>query len=217
MEVSSLGLDQSRVNGVPFHNAIFTNLTRDHLDYHGTMEAYGAIRSRPCSTGMVCNTPSSISMTGTVRNSPGRLKRLSRFSRLRLYGFNEQADIRITDFTASSDGMEAVFPTPWGEGKCRTRLLGRFNSQNLAACVALLCANSYPLNNVLEVRTKSVPASGRMDCIMNSGKLLVVVDYAHTPDALENALHFAGNQTSGERPYGAYSAAVATETSANAH
>ena len=56
------------------------------------------------------------------------------------------------------------------------------------ACVALLCANGYPLNNVLEVLAKIRPASGRMDCIMNSGKPLVVVDYAHTPDALEKAL-----------------------------
>ena len=86
--------------------------------------------------------------------------------------------------------MEAVFQTPWGEGKCRTRLLGRFNAQNLAACVALLCANGYPLNNVLEVLAKIRPASGRMDCIMNSGKPLVVVDYAHTPDALEKAVSY---------------------------
>lgn len=84
--------------------------------------------------------------------------------------------------------MEAVFQTPWGEGKCRTRLLGRFNAQNLAACVALLCANGYPLDKVLDVLAKIRPASGRMDCIMNSGKPLVVVDYAHTPDALEKAL-----------------------------
>lgn len=93
--------------------------------------------------------------------------------------------------------MEAVFQTPWGEGKCRTRLLGRFNAQNLAACIALLCANGYPIDKVLEVLAKIRPASGRMDCIMNSGKPLVVVDYAHTPDALEKALHFAGNQTAG--------------------
>lgn len=84
--------------------------------------------------------------------------------------------------------MEAVFQTPWGEGKCRTRLLGRFNAQNLAACIALLCANGYPLDKVLDVLAKIRPASGRMDCIMNSGKPLVVVDYAHTPDALEKAL-----------------------------
>ncbi|WP_373747008.1 Mur ligase family protein, partial [Neisseria dentiae] len=78
--------------------------------------------------------------------------------------------------------------TPWGKGKCRTRLLGRFNAQNLAACVGVLCAAGYPLVKVLPALEKIRPATGRMDCIMNTGKPLVVVDYAHTPDALEKAL-----------------------------
>ena len=111
--------------------------------------------------------------------------------------------------------MEAVFQTPWGEGKCRTRLLGRFNAQNLAACVALLCANGYPLNNVLEVLAKIRPASGRMDCIMNSGKPLVVVDYAHTPDALEKHSPLCRKSNRRERLCGAYLAVAVTATVAN--
>jgi UDP-N-acetylmuramoyl-L-alanyl-D-glutamate--2,6-diaminopimelate ligase len=187
MEVSSHGLDQSRVNGVPFRSAIFTNLTRDHLDYHGTMEAYGAIKSRLFYWHGLQHAIINVDDEYGAE-LVGRLKKDCPDLAVYGYGFSEQADICITDFTASSDGMEAVFQTPWGEGKCRTRLLGRFNAQNLAACVALLCANGYPLNNVLEVLAKIRPASGRMDCIMNSGKPLVVVDYAHTPDALEKAL-----------------------------
>jgi len=187
MEVSSHGLDQSRVNGVPFCSAIFTNLTRDHLDYHGTMEAYGAIKSRLFYWHGLQHAIINVDDEYGAELA-GRLKKDCPDLAVYGYGFSEHADIRITDFTASSDGMEAVFQTLWGEGKCRTRLLGRFNAQNLAACVALLCANGYPLNNVLEALAKIRPASGRMDCIMNRGKPLVVVDYAHTPDALEKAL-----------------------------
>ena len=187
MEVSSHGLDQSRVNGVPFRSAIFTNLTRDHLDYHGTMEAYGAIKSRLFYWHGLKHAIINVDDEYGAE-LVGRLKKDCPDLAVYGYGFSKQADIRITDFTASSDGMEAVFQTPWGEGKCRTRLLGRFNAQNLAACIALLCANGYPLDKVLDVLEKIRPASGRMDCIMNSGKPLVVVDYAHTPDALEKAL-----------------------------
>ena len=187
MEVSSHGLDQSRVNGVPFRSAIFTNLTRDHLDYHGTMEAYGAIKSRLFYWHGLKHAVINVDDEYGAELA-GRLKRDCPDLAVYGYGFSEHADIRIVHFTASSDGMEAVFQTSWGEGRCRTRLLGRFNAQNLAACIALLCANGYPLDKVLDVLAKIRPASGRMDCIMNSGKPLVVVDYAHTPDALEKAL-----------------------------
>jgi len=187
MEVSSHGLDQSRVNGVPFCSAIFTNLTRDHLDYHGTMEAYGAIKSRLFYWHGLKHAVINVDDEYGAE-LVGRLKKDCPDLAVYGYGFSEHADIRIVHFTASSDGMEAIFQTPWGEGRCRTRLLGRFNAQNLAACIALLCANGYPLDKVLDVLAKIRPASGRMDCIMNSGKPLVVVDYAHTPDALEKAL-----------------------------
>lgn len=70
----------------------------------------------------------------------------------------------------------------------RSRLLGRFNAQNLAACVGLLCANGYPLDKVLAALAQIRPATGRMDCIMRPDAPLVVVDYAHTPDALEKAI-----------------------------
>jgi len=138
MEVSSHGLDQSRVNGVPFRSAIFTNLTRDHLDYHGTMEAYGAIKSRLFYWHGLKHAVINVDDEYGAELA-GRLKKDCPDLTVYSYGFSEHADIRIVHFTASSDGMEAVFQTPWGEGRCRTRLLGRFNAQNLAACIALLC------------------------------------------------------------------------------
>lgn len=187
MEVSSHGLDQFRVNGVAFQSAIFTNLTRDHLDYHGSMEAYGEIKARlfywQSLQHAVINVDDEYGAALV-----GRLKTERPNLQVYGYGFSEQADIRIEQFRAASDGMTVVLNTPWGKGECRTRLLGRFNAQNLAACVGLLCTNGYPLEQVLHALAQIRPASGRMDCIMQSGKPLVVVDYAHTPDALEKAL-----------------------------
>ena len=213
MEVSSHGLDQSRVNGVPFRSAIFTNLTRDHLDYHGTMEAYGAIKSRLFYWHGLKHAVINVDDEYGAE-LVGRLKKDCSDLAVYGYGFSEHADIRIVHFTASSDGMEAVFQTrgrrPLPHSPART-----LQRANLAACIALLCANGYPLDKVLDVLAKIRPASGRMDCIMNSGKPLVVVDYAHTPDAWKSTLHLAGNQPQ-VRLCGAYSAAAATAIAANA-
>lgn len=187
VEVSSHGLDQARVNGVPFQTAVFTNLTRDHLDYHGSMEAYGEIKSRlfywQSLQHAVINADD-----GYGTRLAGRLKTERPGLAVYRYGFAEDADIRITGFSATSGSMTVTLGTPWGAGECQTRLLGRFNALNLAACVGVLCAAGYPLQPVLNALSRIRPATGRMDCIMSSGKPLVVVDYAHTPDALEKAL-----------------------------
>ncbi|MDO4696405.1 MAG: UDP-N-acetylmuramoyl-L-alanyl-D-glutamate--2,6-diaminopimelate ligase [Neisseria sp.] len=187
MEVSSHGLDQFRVNGVPFRSAVFTNLTRDHLDYHGSMEAYGGIKARLFYwyglKNAVINSDDAFGEELVCRLQHD-LPELNVYR----YGFNETADIRITLFAASSSGMKVQFETPWGQGEIASRLFGRFNAQNLAACVGLLCAEGYALDEVCRVLGQIRPATGRMDCIMNEGKPLVVVDYAHTSDALEKAL-----------------------------
>ncbi|MCF7521501.1 UDP-N-acetylmuramoyl-L-alanyl-D-glutamate--2,6-diaminopimelate ligase [Neisseria sp. ZJ106] len=191
MEVSSHGLDQFRVNGVPFRSAVFTNLTRDHLDYHGTMDAYGDIKARlfywQGLKHAVINVDDEYGAALAGRLKTGKAE-ADEVPQVYGYGFSETADIRITAFQAASDGMNVELDTPWGKGSCRTRLLGRFNAQNLAACVGVLCAEGHPLEKVLAVLSQIRPATGRMDCIMNAGKPLVVVDYAHTPDALEKAL-----------------------------
>lgn len=187
MEVSSHGLDQFRVNGVPFQTAVFTNLTRDHLDYHGTMEAYGEIKARLFYWQGLKHAVINVDDAYGAQ-LVGRLKAERPELAVYGYGFSEEANIRITDFAASSDGMHVTFQTPWGEGECRTRLLGRFNAQNLASCVGVLCADGHALADVLNALAQIRPATGRMDCIIESGKPLVVVDYAHTPDALEKAL-----------------------------
>ncbi|MCP2041940.1 UDP-N-acetylmuramoyl-L-alanyl-D-glutamate--2,6-diaminopimelate ligase [Neisseria sp. HSC-16F19] len=187
LEVSSHGLDQNRAVGVPFSAAIFTNLTRDHLDYHGDMAAYGASKAKLFQwhslRHAVINTDDvfGAELAAELRQQRPQLKVYG-------YGFNPAADIRITAFQAAASGMVLGLRTPWGEAEIKSGLLGRFNAQNLAACVGLLCAEGYALADVCRVLARIRPATGRMDCISAEGKPLVVVDYAHTPDALEKAL-----------------------------
>ena len=187
MEVSSHGLAQYRVNGVPFRTAVFTNLTRDHLDYHGNMAEYGATKARlfywQGLQNAIINSddPFGAALAAELKRDQGSLKTYT-------YGFNEQADIRITHFAASHQGMSISLATPWGNGSAQTQLLGRFNAQNFAAALGVLCATGYGFQAALTALSHIRPATGRMDCIIQPNKPLVVVDYAHTPDALEKAL-----------------------------
>ncbi len=187
MEVSSHGLDQSRVVGVPFTTAVFTNLTRDHLDYHGDMAHYGACKAKlfywDGLQHAIINVDDEFGQTLAEKVRAGTLS-----TAVYGYGFSDEADIRIDAFQASPTGMQVHLDTPWGCGVVHTHLLGRFNAQNLAACVGVLCAHGFGFEEVLRVLAQIRPATGRMDCIMGDHQPLVVVDYAHTPDALEKAL-----------------------------
>lgn len=188
MEVSSHGLHQFRVNGVPFRTAIFTNLTRDHLDYHADMDEYGTTKARLFHWQGLQNAVINADDAFGV-NLIAQLKQQDSGSlNVYAYGFGKQADIRITEFVADTKGMKIGLATPWGEGAVQTRLLGRFNAQNFAAALGALCAEGYEFQAALDALAQIRPATGRMDCIFNENKPLVVVDYAHTPDALEKAL-----------------------------
>lgn len=185
MEVSSHGLHQFRVNGVPFQTAVFTNLTRDHLDYHNSMEEYGATKARLFHwQGLQNAIINSDDEFGAKLVAELKQSSLHVYS----YGFNEHADIKITKFVANTQGMEIGLQTPWGNGSVQTRLLGRFNAQNFAAALGALCAEGYEFQAALNALAQIRPATGRMDCIISKNKPLIVVDYAHTPDALEKAL-----------------------------
>lgn len=187
LEVSSHGLAQHRVQGVPFQTAVFTNLTRDHLDYHSNMEEYGETKARlfywQGLQHAIINVDDEYGRSLHCRLQQDR-PQVKSYS----YGFAQDADICIKHFQTTSQGMTVCLHTPWGEGEVRSQLLGRFNAQNLAACVGVLCANGFDFPEVLHALSHIRPATGRMDCVIQEGKPLVVVDYAHTPDALEKAL-----------------------------
>ncbi|MGN2254495.1 UDP-N-acetylmuramoyl-L-alanyl-D-glutamate--2,6-diaminopimelate ligase [Frateuria sp. GZRe12] len=185
MEVSSHALEQGRVGAVDFEVAAFTNLTRDHLDYHGTMEAYGAAKARlfawPGLKAAAINVDDAFGHTLADRLPAG-----VRVLRTSIVG---GADVGARAIATSAEGLAFELVTPWGAHAIRSPLLGRFNVANLLAVVACLGALGEPFARVVEAVQTLVPVNGRMNRLGGDGRRpLVVVDYAHTPDALEQAL-----------------------------
>jgi UDP-N-acetylmuramyl-tripeptide synthetase len=184
MEVSSHGLEQGRVNGVEFDVALFTNLTRDHLDYHGTMAAYGQAKARlfawPGLHAAVINADDAFGQ-GLIDAAR------SRGQRVLSYGFTN-ADIAATGIALSGAGIALSVATPWGRGAMQTRVVGAFNAQNLLGVLGVLLESGVALDAALAALAAVTPPPGRMQRLGGDGKPLVVVDYAHTPDALEKAL-----------------------------
>ena len=192
-EVSSHAMDQGRVRGVTFDLAVLTNLTRDHLDYHGNVEAYADAKRRLFnSEGLryaVINADDSFGSALLDAIPPGvapvayRLEGepfRTRFPAQWVIGHNLQFD---------ANGLRMDVMTPWGSGTLQCGLLGRFNASNLLATLASLCVSGLPFAEVMRrlAATRTVP--GRMERFdMGEGRPLVVVDYAHTPGALEAAL-----------------------------
>jgi UDP-N-acetylmuramoyl-L-alanyl-D-glutamate--2,6-diaminopimelate ligase len=192
-EVSSHAMDQGRVRGVTFDLAVLTNLTRDHLDYHGDIEAYAeAKRKLFHAEGLryaVINADDSFGSALLDAIPPGvapiayRLENdpfRTRFPAQWVIGRNLQFDV---------NGMGMDVYTPWGSGFLQCGLLGRFNASNLLAALASLCVSGLPFAEALKrlARTRTVP--GRMERFdMGAGRPLAVVDFAHTAAALEAVL-----------------------------
>ncbi|HET9817890.1 MAG TPA: UDP-N-acetylmuramoyl-L-alanyl-D-glutamate--2,6-diaminopimelate ligase [Rhodanobacteraceae bacterium] len=185
MEVSSHALDQHRVDGVHFDVAVFTNLTRDHLDYHGTMENYGAAKAR------LFAWPGLRAAVVNVDDAFGRqlAAQLPAGVRVLRYGIDaEDAGIRALDVRTHSDGIDFELVTQAGQGTVHSRLLGRFNVANLLAVAGALAALDVPFARIHGALEALQPVSGRMSRLGGGRLPLVVVDYSHTPDALEQAL-----------------------------
>ena len=185
MEVSSHALDQHRVDGVHFDVAVFTNLTRDHLDYHHTMEAYGAAKARlfawPALRAAVINVDDAFGRELAAK-LPGGVQPL------RYAAGTGDAEIHARDVHTHSDGIDFELVTPWGSGIVHSRLLGRFNVANLLAVAGVLGALEVPFARIKAALEALQPVAGRMSRIGGGALPLVVVDYSHTPDALEQAL-----------------------------
>jgi UDP-N-acetylmuramoyl-L-alanyl-D-glutamate--2,6-diaminopimelate ligase len=186
MEVSSHALEQGRVNAVRFAVAVFTNLTRDHLDYHGTMAAYGAAKARlfdwPGLEAAVIDVDDAFG-----RELAGRIAADVRCLRVGIA--DDRADVRATAIAAGLDGLRFRLVSPWGEGTIASRLIGRFNVSNLLAVAACLGVLGFDLEAIRAALARLEPVPGRMQRLDGPASApLVVVDYAHTPDALEQAL-----------------------------
>jgi UDP-N-acetylmuramoyl-L-alanyl-D-glutamate--2,6-diaminopimelate ligase len=198
MEVSSHALEQGRVDSVAFEVAVFTNLTRDHLDYHGTMNAYGAAKAR------LFAWPGLRSAVINADEEFGRrlAAQLGADVQLLRYGIDTvDAEIRALSMHSSDAGLGFILSTPWGEGAIASPLLGRFNVYNLLAVAACLGALGYTFAQIQNALMQLKPVVGRMSRLDSGAHApLAVIDYAHTPDALEQALtslrvHCAGRLT----------------------
>jgi UDP-N-acetylmuramoyl-L-alanyl-D-glutamate--2,6-diaminopimelate ligase len=184
MEVSSHGLDQGRVTALAFDVAVMTNLSRDHLDYHGTMEAYAAAKAKLFAwNDLRCRVVN-------LDDAFGRqLAAAPHSSRLITYSLeNSSAYLLCRDAHFDDDGVRATLVTPQGSHALRSSLLGRFNLSNVLAAVGALMGLDYPLDDILKVLPTLEGPAGRMQRLGGGSRPLVVVDYAHTPDALEKVL-----------------------------
>ena len=185
MEVSSHALDQHRVDGIHFDVAVFTNLTRDHLDYHGTMEAYGAAKAKlfawPGLRAAVLNVDDAFGRELAMRIQ-------ANVQVVRCGIDNANADVRADDIHTHSDGIDFHLVTPWGEAPVHSALLGRFNVANLLAVAGVLGALDVPFAQIRAALETLQPISGRMNRLGGGAVPLVVVDYSHKPDALQQVL-----------------------------
>jgi UDP-N-acetylmuramoyl-L-alanyl-D-glutamate--2,6-diaminopimelate ligase len=187
MEVSSHALEQGRVDEVAFRIAVFTNLTHDHLDYHGTMAAYGAAKATlfawPTLQAVVVNLDDPFGAR-LIEDIAAGVQRIGVSSR-----GHRGANLRAESIELSTEGLRFML----AEGPIRfevaTALLGRFNVDNVLAVAGSLRALGWSLAEIAGILPDLSPVGGRMSRIGGvSGQALVVVDYAHTPDALQQAL-----------------------------
>ncbi|THB63848.1 MAG: UDP-N-acetylmuramoyl-L-alanyl-D-glutamate--2,6-diaminopimelate ligase [Gammaproteobacteria bacterium] len=184
MEVSSHALEQGRVNEVDFDIAVLTNLTRDHLDYHGSIEAYAAAKKEL----FVKESLSQVILNIDDEFGKQILELCKSNVPCMTYGFHAAADVRGYALKVTSKGLSMRVRTPKGGARIDSLLIGDFNAKNLLAVIAVLLAMDIPFDECIERIKKINPVSGRMECFGGSDKPLVVVDYAHTPNALEQVL-----------------------------
>ena len=191
MEVSSHALHQHRSDGVAFNTAVLTHLSRDHLDYHGDIEAYAEAKRR------LFTMPGLETAVLNVGDDFGRqlTRCLQPDVSLIAYGRSQhhpdsyaQQWVSLLESTAKPAGIELKLATSWGDALLAAPLLGDFNADNLLAALGALLASGLPLDVAVErlARVRTVP--GRMELFTRTGAPHIVVDYAHTPHALETVL-----------------------------
>ena len=194
MEVSSHALDQERVAGVRFDTAAFTNLTRDHLDYHGTLEAYGEAKARlfaiPGLERAVVNARDDFGRTLAGRIGPD-VERVLYSTSNELWAEPGTGWIRLPELRTTTAGLTLHVESSWGAGTLRSRLIGEFNAENLLAVLGVLLGWNVPLQQALVALAACSAPPGRMEAFGGGAQPLALVDYAHTPDALGKVLDAA--------------------------
>lgn len=198
MEVSSHALALHRVAGIPFDVAVFTNLSQDHMDFHASMDEYfetkkmlfdglGSDWSRPAPPYAVLNLDDPRTNEILVDLKVPYIT----------YGFTEGAHVRAVDLAFSPEGSKFSVKTPIGDAEVQLRLAGAFNVSNALAAVGVALARRVELQEAVEALATLEGIPGRFELVREGQDFTVLVDYAHTPDGLENVLTAAKDVTSG--------------------
>lgn len=210
MEVSSHALAQHRVDGILYDAAVFTNLTQDHLDYHGTLEEYFEVKAR------LFNQVRRFAVINRDDRWGKRLLDDKRFLAGRVsYGFEEGAEVRGFNAVTDAGGSRMRVQSPWGDADIHLQLIGRFNLYNALAAFAAAAALGIPVEMIVKALAEMQCVPGRLEAVPNSLGRRIYVDYAHTDDALLNVLQTlreitpgrlivvfgcGGNRDKGKRP-----------------
>jgi len=188
MEVSSHALDQARVGGVAFHTAVLTNVGRDHLDYHGTLEDYAAAKHRLFREFVL---KAAVLNHDDARGREWSAQLVREASRVPVtsYGIEPGAALSARNLELAPDGIAFDVQAPRGSARIASKLLGRFNAYNLLAALGALLARGVALDRACAALSQAGTVPGRIEGFRGSGaRPLVVVDYAHTPQALAQVL-----------------------------
>ncbi len=189
MEMSSHALEQERVWGLPVDIAIFTNLTQDHLDYHGTMEAYFAAKARLFEG--VGTVPPRVAILNADDPYSDRLIEIARHSQVWTYGCQERGDFRAEQVQMRAGQTSFRMVTPKGTVAIQSPMTGRVNVYNLLAASAAAMARGMALDQIAAAATSGAQVPGRFQVVPSKSGITVVVDYAHTDDALRNLITLA--------------------------
>jgi UDP-N-acetylmuramoyl-L-alanyl-D-glutamate--2,6-diaminopimelate ligase len=188
LEVSSHALAQERVWGIHFSASVFTNLTRDHLDYHHDFEQYFAAKQRLFEG--LGSPPPELAVINVDDGWARRLLALPNPRRI-TYGMESKADVGVKRYSQDLSGLSTTLTTPQGEVDIKSGLLGRANVMNLLAAFATALGLGIPIEKIQSGLGSLAAVPGRLERIDEGQPFLVLVDYAHTDDALRNVLEAA--------------------------
>ncbi|MFC5651688.1 UDP-N-acetylmuramoyl-L-alanyl-D-glutamate--2,6-diaminopimelate ligase [Paenibacillus solisilvae] len=191
MEVSSHALEQGRVKGSRYRTAIFTNLTQDHLDYHGTMENYAAAKGLLFSRLGNEYAVSEAERSYAVLNADDAASKefaLLTSAEVLTYGVDHEADVRASNIRITAHGTSFHLESFKGKADIMLQMAGKYNVYNALAAVCAALIEGIPLDRIKQSLEALPGVPGRVEAVKAGQQFAVIVDYAHTPDGLENVL-----------------------------
>lgn len=193
IEASSHALDQQRLEGLTIHTGVFSNLSRDHLDYHESMAAYKKAKLRLFADFK----PERVIYNVDDENTHAASE-FGAHSALGISLRDAQADVYVQVISEEASGLSFLLHSPFGSADVSTRVHGRFNAFNVAAAMMAVCGLGFGFKDVAAAACYLQAVDGRMQAVGGGEDVRVVVDYAHTPDALESALFTLNSSCTGE-------------------